>query len=250
MRLDVMKSIFTLGITAALLAGCASNQTDVTAKPGETKTVKTSVGELTVTAKEGPHQLGSKDRQGYTYLFDGATMTDWKISENPGAWSIVNGALRANGNRSHIFYTGALAPFRDFDLKVDVLTEPGSNGGIYIHTKVQGEGWPWGGYETQVNQTHGDWRKSASVYAVQDVKEDQIKGIVKDGEWYEHRVVVKGNNIKVYLNGKLVNDYTEEPGRVAGKDFERKLTGGTFALQAHDPKSVVLYKNIRVKKLD
>jgi hypothetical protein len=29
-----------------------------------------------------------------------------------------------------------------------------------------------------------------------------------------------------------------------------KLGEGMFALQAHDPKSVVRYKNIRVKRLD
>jgi hypothetical protein len=29
----------------------------------------------------------------------------------------------------------------------------------------------------------------------------------------------------------------------------RKLTEGTMAIQAHDPKSVVYYRNIRVKRL-
>ena len=241
-----MKAYFHLALVAALFTGCASNDApkNYAAAPGQTVKVKTDAGEITVTAKDGPHKLGSKDREGYTYLCDG-TMTDWKVNESPETWSLVNGAFRANGNRSHCFYTGALAPFKDFDLKVDVMTEPGSNGGIYIHTKYQDAGWPWGGYETQVNQTHGDWRKSGSVYSVQDVKEVPVK----DNEWYTHRVVVKGGNIKVYLNDKLVNDFTEEAGRQPGKDFERKLNSGTFALQSHDPKSVVLYRNIRVKKL-
>jgi len=30
----------------------------------------------------------------------------------------------------------------------------------------------------------------------------------------------------------------------------KRLGQGTFALQAHDPKSVIRYKNIRVKRLD
>jgi hypothetical protein len=246
-----MKALSLLPLVALVLAGCQSTETTrgYDLPTGKTKTIDTAAGPMTITAKDGPQKMGSKDKQGYTYIFDG-TMTDWKVNENPGAWSIVEGALQANGNRSHCFYTGPLAPFKNFDLKVDVLTQPHSNGGIYIHTKYQESGWPWGGYETQVNQTHSDWRKSASVYSVQDVKEDAIKDIVQDGVWYEHRVVVKGNNIKVYLNGKLVNDYTEEPGRVAGKDFERKLNEGTFALQAHDPGSFVRYKNMRVKKLD
>ena len=33
-------------------------------------------------------------------------------------------------------------------------------------------------------------------------------------------------------------------------EFTRKLAEGTFALQGHDPKSVIHYKNIRVKRLD
>ena len=45
-----------------------------------------------------------------------------------------------------------------------------------------------------------------------------------------------------------MNDFTEEPNRKAGKDFERKLNEGTIAFQAHDPKSIVEYRNVRVKK--
>jgi hypothetical protein len=44
--------------------------------------------------------------------------------------------------------------------------------------------------------------------------------------------------------------HNEPPGTEAGKDFERKIAEGTFAFQGHDPKSVVRYKNIRVKRLD
>jgi len=47
-----------------------------------------------------------------------------------------------------------------------------------------------------------------------------------------------------------VFEYTEPAGTQAGKEFERKLGQGTFALQGHDPKSTIRYKNIRVKKLD
>ena len=50
------------------------------------------------------------------------------------------------------------------------------------------------------------------------------------------------------VDGKKVLQYNEPPGAQAGKDFERKLSEGTFALQGHDPKSVVRYKNIRVKR--
>lgn len=240
-----MKQLLPLAAVVAL-AGCASHQ------PNEAGFVGTHAATSAVN-QNAPHapgsDLGKLDAEGFTIIFDG-TWTGWRVNENPQAWSISNGAFRAQGDRSHNFYIGPLQPFKNFELKLDILTEPGSNGGVYVHTKFQDSGWPWGGYETQVNQSQGDWRKSGSVYAVQDVKEDQIKGIVKDNEWYTHHVVVKDGTIKVYLNGKLVNEFKEEVGRQPGKDFERKLNAGTIALQAHDPKSVVYYKNIRVKPLD
>jgi hypothetical protein len=76
------------------------------------------------------------------------------------------GAFVANGNRCHLFYVGDEHPFKNFHLKVDVMTEPGSNGGIYFHTKYQPSGWPKAGFETQVNNTHSDWKKTGSVYDV------------------------------------------------------------------------------------
>jgi hypothetical protein len=222
-----MKFSLALVAAVALIAGCA-----------------TKSGSCCKPDSKASASAGTVDAEGFTVISDG-TWTNWRVNENPGAWSIVNGAFRANGSRSHNFYYGPLAPFQDFELKVDVKTEPVSNGGIYIHTRYQDQDWPKGGYEIQVNNTHSDWRKTASVYAVQDVKEQYAQ----DNKWWTQHIVVKGHNIKVYIDGKLVNDYTEEPGRKAGTDFERILSGGTIGLQAHDPKSVVLYKNIRVKKL-
>jgi len=54
----------------------------------------------------------------------------------------------------------------------------------------------------------------------------------------------------VLVDGKKVFEYNEPPGAQPGGDFFRKLGEGTFALQGHDPKSVVRYKNIRVKRLE
>ena len=117
------------------------------------------------------------------------------------------------------------------------MTTPGSNSGLFIHTDYQETGWPSKGYEIQVNQTHTDWRKTGSIYAVQDVKEV----FVKDNEWYTQHVIVQGKRIIVKINDKVINDYTE------GENG--KLSSGTIALQGHDPKSKVFYKNIMLKVL-
>ncbi|MGH9800484.1 MAG: 3-keto-disaccharide hydrolase [Blastocatellia bacterium] len=178
-------------------------------------------------------------------LTDGKSFKGWKIAEPAvNSWKIEEGAFVAQGPRSHLYYVGDPKPFVNFELQLEVMTGPVSNGGIYIHTAWQETGFPKAGYEIQVNQSHGDWRKSGSIYSVNDVKEV----FVKDNEWYKYNVIVEGKHIIVKLNDKVVNDWTEEADRQPGKDFTRILSSGTFALQAHDPKSVVKYKNIQVRR--
>ena len=187
-----------------------------------------------------------RKQKGWVKLFDGKTLNGWKISEpEKNSWKVENGAIVAHGERSHLFYVGDNKPFVNFELKVEAMTTPGSNGGIYFHTQYQETGWPKYGYEVQVNQTHKDWRKTGSLYAVQDVKEQ----LVKDNEWYTYHIIVKGKRIIIRINDKVAVDWTEEPNRQPGKDFTRVLDKGTFALQAHDPNSTIYYRNIMVKRL-
>jgi hypothetical protein len=191
--------------------------------------------------------LADEVEPGFTPLCDGKTFDGWKSSEvNKDTWKIEDGAFVTRGKTCHLFYVGDLAPFKNFDLKVDVMTGPVSNGGIYFHTKYQAEGWTRGGFECQVNQTHGDWIKTGSLWGIVNV------GLraAEDNKWYTQEIIVKGNTVTVLIDGKKMLEYVEPAGAVAGKEFERKLSQGTFALQAHDPGSVVRYKNIRVKKLD
>ncbi len=195
----------------------------------------------------GPRLAAAEVEPGFTLLFDGKTFAGWKpAQEHPGTWKIEEGALVAHGDRCHLFYVGDPQPFKNFDLKVDVMTAPGSNGGIYFHTKYQAEGWPKGGFECQVNNTHSDWIKTGSLYGVVNIAQSPAQ----DNKWWTQEIIVQGDSVTVKIDGKIVFQYHEPPGAQPGRDFERKLSEGTFALQGHDPKSVVRYKNIRVKRLD
>jgi 3-keto-disaccharide hydrolase len=184
--------------------------------------------------------------EGFTLLCDGKTFDGWKSSiDHPNTWKIEDGAFVTRGETAHLFYVGDLAPFTNFDLKVDVMTDPGANGGIYFHTKYQERSFPKYGFECQVDNTHSDWKKTGSLYDVVNV----AKSPAEDNKWWTEEVIVKGRKITVKIDGQILLEYTEPPGAQPG-DYTRKLASGTFALQAHDPKSVVRYKNIRVKRLD
>jgi hypothetical protein len=189
----------------------------------------------------------AEPEEGFVSLFDGKSFDGWKTAaEHTNTWKIEDGALVTRGERCHLFYVGDERPFRNFELKVDVLTEPASNGGIYFHTKYQESGWPKFGFECQVNVSHSDWKKTGSLYDVANLGNTPAK----DREWWTQDILVQNNKVTVKINNVVVLEYTEPPGVQPGQAFTRKLDEGTFALQAHDPRSVVRYRNIRVKRLD
>jgi hypothetical protein len=191
--------------------------------------------------------LAGEVEPGFTSLFDGKTFDGWKPAEvNKETWKIEEGAFVTRGKTCHLFYMGDQAPFKNFDLKVDVKTDHNANGGIYFHTKYQTEGWPRAGFECQVNNTHTDWIRTGSLYGLVNLSASPAL----DDAWYTQEIIVRGDTVTVLINGARLLQYHEPPGAQPGKDFERKLGEGTFALQAHDPGSVVRYKNIRVKRLD
>src|SRR5206468_8654591 len=122
-------------------------------------------------------------------------------------------------------------PFKDFEYKVDVMTEPGSNGGIYFHTKFQESDWPKAGFECQVNVSHTDWKKTGSLYDIANL------GVTRAqvNKWWTQHIVVKGNKVTAKIDGKTVLEYNEPSGANPGKDFRRKLSEVTFAFQAYHP---------------
>jgi len=213
---------------------------------------------------------------GFVSLFDGKTLDGWKVGENANLFEVHDGVIQMECSGSkhapgHLFYVGDVNGhvFKNFDLKVDVMTFPYANSGIYFHTQYQESGWPNHGLECQVNNSHSDWRRTGSLWGVKNISwgpetpgadnkepvEILEKPAVVDNEWYTQEVIYVNGAVTVKLNGKTVLEYT-----IPDADKEHKLpTGntwmpeGTFALQGHPPLpgkgSKACFKNIRVKVL-
>lgn len=181
-------------------------------------------------------------------LFDGKSLSNWKVGNNPETFSVDSGMIVVHGKTAHLFYDGPVMEhnFKSFEIKAEVMTYPGANSGIYFHTVFQQGGWPAKGYEVQVNNSHSDWRRTGSLYGINDVRETYVQ----DYEWYTETIKVEGKHVMISINEKTVVDYTEpEDVKRGPNDTQRVISSGTFALQGHDPKSIVHYRNIRVRAL-
>jgi hypothetical protein len=200
-------------------------------------------------------------------LFNGKDLTGWTAAkENPDSFSVRDGVLVVKGGRSHLFYTGDVhgATFKNFELKLKVLTTPGSNSGVFFHTKPQDTGWPAHGFEAQVNSTHKDPKKTGSLYGVvnlvvlapgepeptdgTNLRREQAPST--DGQWFDYQIIVRDRHITLKVNGETTVDYTEPAGDPPPAFPGRRLSAGTFALQAHDPNSEVHFKDLQVKALE
>ena len=184
------------------------------------------------------------EKPGWHALFDGATLTGWKAAEHPDAWTVKDGTLACNGERSHLFYVGpvAQAQFADFEAEFEVRTHTGANSGVFFHTAWQDSGWPVQGFEMQVNnhQPHfpGDSgaayienKKTGSLYGIRNA----YKALARDNEWFTLKLRVQGPRVRIHVNDTLVVDYLEPEGTVAGLTPPlQKIGKGTFALQCHD----------------
>lgn len=218
----------------------------------------------------------SQSEDGFVSLFDGKTLDGWKVGENGSVFQVRDGMIVMEcpatiHSPAHLFYVGKVSnhSFKNFDLRIEVMTFPYANSGIYFHTEYQESEWPKRGLECQVNNSHVDWRRTGSLYSIKNISwgpetppadnKEMVtlypKAPVKDNVWFTQEIIYLNGAVTVKLNGETVVDY-----RIVDSDIEHKLpTGmiwlprGTFALQGHPPMpghaSKASFRNIRVKVL-
>lgn len=196
---------------------------------------------------------------GWQELFNGRDLTGWSANADAGAFTVVDGTLRAHAthpkNRGHLFYVGDRTEgdvaFRNFELVAVVRGEPDSNSGIFFHTD---RATPDGvlhlrnGYEVQLNSSKREKRKTGSLYDVVDFE----TSTVDETQWFTVRLRVEGKRIQIWINDTRTVDYTEPENPVrtparAGRQL--RPNGGAIALQAHDDKSTFYFRSLRIRPL-
>ena len=200
--------------------------------------------------------LVSAADEGWISLFDGHSMEGWRPSEHKDSWKVEDGALVADGPRSHLFYNGPVrgADFKNFELEVDCMARPLCNSGVYFHTRYQESNFPAKGFEVQIANsyvgegTYRERKKTGSLYGIRNV----YKQFIGDDTWFKLRVLVRGKSVQIRINDMLVVDYVEPTPAVipdSNMEPERFLDHGTFALQCHNNGSVARFRSVRVRPL-
>jgi hypothetical protein len=187
-------------------------------------------------------EKGAKD--GWVQLFNGKDLTGWKTHpKSPGKWKVEDGAIVGTGPASHLFTEKG--DYRNFHFRMEIMINDKGNSGQYFRTQF-GPGFPTG-WEAQINATHGDPVKTGSLYPDSRQKDlKDVKGIRvleaahKPDEWFTQEVICVGPKITILVNGKKTVEWT---------DPKERFKTGHFAIQQHDPGSVVKVRKVEVKEL-
>jgi len=174
----------------------------------------------------------SAQDDGWVRIFNGKNLDGWEANERPENWTVEDGMIVGRGTRSHLFYKKE--EFTNLHFKATIKLNHKGNSGMYFRAQFE-PGWPKG-YEAQVENSSGDPKKTGSLYNFANFYEQ----IIPDDTWWTQEIIARGNHIIIKVNDRVITDFVDE---------KNTYTRGYVALQQHDPGSVVMYKDIMIKKL-
>jgi HEAT repeat protein len=190
---------------------------------------------------------------GFYSLFDGTDLDQW--TGNKTDYVIEEDVLAVypkNGGHGNLF---TQKEYSDFIFRFEFQLTPGANNGLGIHAPLEGDA-AYVGKELQILDN------TASIYA--NLKEHQYHGSVYGviaakrgflkpvGEWNYQEVIVKGDDIKITLNGEVILDgnvkEASKNGTLDQKDHPGlKRHTGHIGFLGHG--SELKFRNIRIKEL-
>ena len=170
--------------------------------------------------------------EGFTRLFNGKTLDGWHL-ENGARFVVEDGVIKHRGG---LGWLRSDKQYSDFVLRLEFrFLKPKQDGGVFLRANTDGNNWPTRKYEVQIENTE----RMAKIFGTKhDVDIELTQKVLKPtGEWNEYQITIKGANVEVRLNGKVVSK----------SDNAGELKRGYIGLQGEN--GLHEYRNFRIKEL-
>jgi len=198
--------------------------------------------------------LSNEERKaGFKSLFNGRDLDHW--IGNKTDYIVENNeiAVRPKQGGHGNLYTAE--EYSDFNFRFEFKLTPGANNGLGIHTPLKGDA-AYVGKELQILDNTAaiyanlkPYQYHGSVYGVIPAKRGHLNPV---GQWNSEEVIVKGDAIKIILNGTVIVDgnlkEASKNGTLDGKEHSGlNRNNGHIGFLGHG--SELQFRNIRIKKL-
>jgi len=232
--------------------------------------MKTLFGNLLFVVIFTTAQAAGKD--GFVSMFDGKSLKGWEATpaRTAGAWTVKDGMIVGNGDKGRGYLTfAANKNVADLEMKFSYRFPGKGNSGVNIRSirdktrrrdfqsyhadlghlgigkNVMGA---WD-FHTPGRREHRCFRGDRLVIAEDDkptitpIEGTLTAADIRKGDWNAVHIIAKGNNFKLYINGKLSSEFTEHLPQA------KRLKSGMIQLQLHDPGMIVHFKDLKLKVL-
>jgi hypothetical protein len=201
-----------------------------------------------------PYTLSEEERQqGFELLFNSKDLSGWVGNKTDYVVDDQVIAIYPTGRGKGNLYTEK--EYSNFIYRFEFQLTPAGNNGLGIHAPLEGDA-AYVGKEIQIlddrHPAYNDiqpWQAHGSVYGVIAAKRDALR---PTGQWNEEEVEVRGDRIKVTVNGVVIVDGDMKKASAKGNLDGKNHPGlqrhkGHIGFLGHG--SVVRFRNVRIKEL-
>jgi len=174
-------------------------------------------------------------------LFNGKDLTGWTINGTE-KWYVENGELICeSGPDKEYGYLSTDEKFKNFELSLEFKQNADGNSGVFFRSSIDGV--KISGWQVEVappnHDTGGIYESYGRGWLVKIP--DEKENILKMGEWNKLKIRVVDDNVKTWLNGESMVDFTDSK---IGEGY------GFIALQIHSGGGIkVQWRNLEITKL-
>jgi len=220
----------------------------------------------------GPN-IQKATEEGFQPIFDGKTLKGWE--GNPAYWRVENGSIvgettAENATKTNTFLVWRAGKTADFELKLEYKLR-NHNSGVQYRSKIVpgGDGFAMSGYQSDMDsdnrftgllyeeKARGFLAPRGSANVVGTPAEgqppvvgnagslgtsDELKALIKDGDWNEIHVIARGNTLVHIYNGRVFSLFVDS-------DMKNRSLEGLLGLQLHTgPPMRIEFRNLRMKQ--
>ena len=200
---------------------------------------------------------------GFTSLFNGRDLSGW--DGKPGWWRVEDGLITAESTpekpcKEHNYLIWRGGEPADFELRFDYRIR-GGNSGVQIRSREL-PGWDMRGYQADI-EDGPQWtgalfehdrggvalRGELAVFEPNGARQvtrfadaAALQRIIRTNDWNEYRVVAKGPEIQLFINGV-------KTAHAVDRQTDKAAARGRIGLQMHPgPPMKVQFRNLRLKE--
>ena len=159
---------------------------------------------------------------------DGATLFEPDLKDLDGwdrvsgTWSVEDGVLKQTSNATNTLITCGSPDWTDYTLTLKARKTGGSEGFLISFGMKNREQRRW---------NIGGWNNTSHAVEADDFNAEHVNGVIETGKWYDVKIELKGAEINLYLDGKLIKTQKRLLANKTGVDAGIDETAGEVILK-------------------